>query len=184
MQIERDRSRPIHLLIAIAIPLALLALAYALWAISDRLLQIGPLDRAAFGWIVVVPISSLAPGVAGLAWAPMPARRQRTAAILVGGVVALASGVLLANAIDYANCAPVTSWTDDLPGSLAVGLAFAAGPVLGALAAASIARGVTGMWRIPAALAAGAIIGVVGLFAAVLTFAAFFPAISCAAVPQ
>jgi hypothetical protein len=183
MQIGREQSRPIHLLIAIAIPLALLALAYALWAISDRLLQIRPLDRAAFGWIVVVPISSLAPGVAGLAWAPMPASRQRIAAILVGGVVALVSGILLAYAIDYMNCAPVTSWTDDLPASLAVGLAFAAGPVLGGLVAASIARGVTGMWRIPAALAAGAIIGVVGLFAAILTFAAFFPVISCAA-PQ
>jgi hypothetical protein len=183
MQVLRDQSRPIHLLIAMAIPLAILAVAYALWAISDRLLQIGPFDRAAFGWIVVVPIASLAPGVTGLAWAPMPASRRRIAAVLVGGVVALVSGILLANAIDYVNCAPVTSWADDLPASLVVGLAFGAGPVFGALAAASIAGGVTGLWRIPAALVAGAIIGVVGLFASVLTFAALFPVISCAA-PQ
>jgi hypothetical protein len=181
MQLERNQSRPIHLLVAIAIPLAMLAMAYALWAISDRLLQIGPLDRAAFGWIVVVPIAALAPGLTGLAWAPLPASRQRIAAILVGGVVALVSGILLANAIDYMNCAPVTSWTDDLPASLAVGLAFAAGPVLGALAAASIASRLQGLWRIPAALVASVAIGLVGLFAAILTFAAMFPAISCAA---
>jgi hypothetical protein len=180
MQVQRDQSRPIDLLVAVAIPLAMLAVAYALWAISDRLLQIGPFDRAAFGWIVVAPLSWLAPGVAGIAWAPMPASRQRIAAIFVGGVVALVSGILLATAIDYARCAAVISWTDNLPASLAIGLVVAAGPVLGALAAASIARRVTGLWRIPAALAAGATIGLVGLFAAIMTFAVFFPAISCA----
>jgi hypothetical protein len=181
MQVQRDESRPIHLFVAVAIPLAMLAVAYGLWAISDRLVRIGPFDRAAFGWIVVVPFSWLAPGVAGLAWAPMPASRQRIAAILVGGVVALVSGILLATAIHYASCGRVASWTDHLPASLAIGLVVAAGPVLGALAAAAIARRMTGLGRIPAALAAGATIGVVGLFAAILTFAIFFPAISCAA---
>ncbi|MBA2373099.1 MAG: hypothetical protein H0V74_02700, partial [Chloroflexi bacterium] len=38
-----------------AVPLALVALAYALWWLSDRLGYIGPLDRAAFGWAVVIP---------------------------------------------------------------------------------------------------------------------------------
>lgn len=162
----------------------MLALAYALWAISDRLLQIGPFDRAAFGWIFVAPLSWLAPGVAGLAWASMPPKRQWIAAILVGATVALVSAVLLANAIDYANCAPVISWTDNLPASLAIGIVLGAGQAVGAVAAASVANRLAGLRRVGAAVAAGAMIGFVALFAAIITFAAFFPLISCAAPTQ
>jgi hypothetical protein len=184
VHVSRHQSTPIDLLVAIAVPLAMLALAYALWAISDRLLQIGPFDRAAFGWIFVAPLLWLAPGVAGFAWAPMPPKRQWIAAILVGATVALVSAVLLANAIDYANCAPVTSWTDNLPRSLAVGIVVGAGPALGAVVVASVANRLTGLRRIVAAVATGAIIGFAVFFAAILTFAALFPLISCAAPAQ
>lgn len=183
MQVQQQRSGSFDLFIAIAIPLALLALAYALWAISDRLLQIGPFDRAAFGWIFVLPISWLAPGIAGIVWSPMPTTRRNIAAIVVGGIVAAASALLLALAIDYANCAPVISWTDNLPASFVIGMVIGAGPTIGALAAASVARRLTGWRRIVGAVATGGAVGFVGLFAVFIMFALLFPAISCAPVP-
>ncbi len=164
--------------------MALLTLAYALWTISDRLLQIGPFDRAAFGWIFVMPISWLAPGIAGLAWSGMPTARRRLAAIIVGGTVAVVAGVLLANAVDQVGCAPVTSWTDDLPGSLAVGAVIGAGPALGALLAAAVAIRTKGAWRPVAAIATGGIIGFVSLFAAIMTLVLVFPPVTCAPVPH
>lgn len=184
MQVQRQRSRPIDLLVAIATPLALLSLAYALWAVSDRLLQIGPFDRAAFGWIFVMPVWLLAPGVAGLAWSRRPATSDAVATLIVGGAVAAASGLLLANSITFANCAPVVSWTDNLPASLAIGAVIGAGPAIGSLAAASVAGRLGGLRRIVAAVATGAMISVVGFFAALVTFVLFFPPISCAPVPQ
>jgi hypothetical protein len=45
-------------------PLVLLA-GLALLKLSDILLTIGPLDRAAFGWSVPVPMLLLAPGLIG-----------------------------------------------------------------------------------------------------------------------
>lgn len=57
-----------HLALGVAASLATVALGYALWSVSDRLLYIGPLDRAAFGWAVVVPVWALAPVAAALAW--------------------------------------------------------------------------------------------------------------------
>jgi hypothetical protein len=183
MQVERRLSRPIDLPVAIAIPLALLAVAYALWAVSDRLIWIGPFDRAAFGWIFVAPISWLAPGIAGLAWSGMPRGRRLLAALVVGGIVAVVSAALLANSIDYANCAPVTSPVEVLPASLAIGLVIALGPALGALVAASVAGRMSGPSRVAAAVAAGGLIGFVGLFAAVFAFVFFFPPVSCAFVP-
>jgi hypothetical protein len=181
---QQRRSRNLEQLIAVAIPLALLALAYALWAISDRLLWIGPFDRAAFGWIFVIPIWWLAPGVAGLAWSRMPASTPRVAALIVGGIVAAVSGILLAHSITFANCAPVVSWTDNLPASLAIGVAIGAGPAIGALAAASVARRRTGAWRVVAAIGTGGVIGVVGFFGALMTAVFFFPPLLCAPIPQ
>lgn len=63
-------------------PLAVIGLAGALWFISDRLLYVGPLDRATFGWLVVVPIWAVAPLAAGLAWRGYD-RGVRTRAALV-----------------------------------------------------------------------------------------------------
>lgn len=179
----RRRSPSVDLVIAVAIPLVLLAVAYALWAISDRMLVIGPFDRAAFGWIVVLPLSWLAPGVAGLAWSRMPSRRRRAAAVVVAATVALVSGGLLANGIDFAHCRPVASWTDVLPPSLAIGVVIGIGPAMGALIAGSVAERLDGRRRVAAAVATGGLIGVAGLFAAIMTFAFFFPMISCAYIP-
>ena len=72
--------------LAVLAPLLVVALAYGLALLSNVLLSIGPLDRATFGWAVVVPTWAAAPIVAGIAWR---ARERR-------GDLALASGVILA----------------------------------------------------------------------------------------
>ncbi|HTI29075.1 MAG TPA: hypothetical protein VL687_01755, partial [Methylomirabilota bacterium] len=120
----------------------------------------------------------------GLVWSRMPSRRQRLSAVLLGGIVMLVSGVLLANAIDFAHCAPVASWADVLPASLAIGFVIGIGPALGALAAASVAVNLNGWHRVAAAVAIGGIIGFLGLFIAIGTLAFFFPMVSCGAVPS
>lgn len=78
---------------AVAAPLGVVGLASALWWISDRLLYIGPIDRATFGWLVVVPIWATAPLAAGFAWRRLKpgARTFATTAygVVVGAVVAL-----------------------------------------------------------------------------------------------
>jgi len=183
MQVERrQRSGVAELLLAVLLPLGILALAYALWAISDRLLYIGPLDRAAFGWIVVMPVSWVAPGITGLVWSGMSTGRRSLAAILLWGIVAAVAGILVANGIDWVDCQPVTSWTDVLPGSLAVGAVIGAGPALGGWFAMAAAGRASGAWRWIAAIATGGIVAVVGLFAAIMTFVFFFPPIACAPV--
>lgn len=186
MRIERQqRSAIVELLIAITLPLAILATAYALYqsTVGEGLLHIGPLDRAAFGWIVVMPVAWAAPGLAGLVWSRLSGAGRLLSAVVVGGTVAIVAGVLLANSIDQVGCAPVLTWTDDLPGSLAVGVVIGAGPSLGAFFAASVALRTTGLRRVLASLATGAIIGFVGLFAALETFSLFFPGVNCAPVP-
>ena len=45
-----------RLVLAALLPLAVLGVVYAIWWISDRLVIIGPIDRATFGWLVVVPL--------------------------------------------------------------------------------------------------------------------------------
>ncbi len=184
MQLTQTRSDASRLVIAVTLPLALLGIAYALWAISDRLLVIGPFDRAAFGWTFVMPLAWLTPGITGLLWAGLSRRDRWLAAAVLAAILTAVAGVLLANAIDWIGCAPVNSWTEDLPRSLVVGVAIAAGPAGGGLIAAWTAERIGGWWRPAAAITSGAIAGVVGLFAAIFAFVAAFPIVSCAPVLQ
>src|SRR3954454_5696213 len=73
---------------AVALPIGTLGLAYALWWMSDRLVNVGPLDRAQFGWLVVVPVWLSAPIVAGYAWRCIEPRRLAVSAVVVGLVIA------------------------------------------------------------------------------------------------
>ena len=180
MQLTQTRSGGSRLAVAVVLPLALLAIAYAMWAISDRLLVIGPFDRAAFGWTFVLPLAWLTPGVTGLVWAGLSRRDRWLAAAVLAAILTALAGALLANATDTIGCAPVTSWTQDLPRSLVVGLVIAAGPAGGGLFAAWAAGHASGRWPPVAAIAAGAAAGAVSLFAAVLAFAVtFVVGVSC-----
>lgn len=93
-----------NLIRAIALPLVVLGLAYVLWRISDRLVWIGPFDRATFGWAIVIPVWLSAPIVAGVAWRAMPDSVVRLAAPTVGIALAAASGWLLWKAIAFPGC--------------------------------------------------------------------------------
>ena len=90
--------------LAIATPLAGIVIAYGLWWMSDRLLIIGPLDRAWFGWVVVVPVFALTPVVAAHAWRPLPWREVATIATVIGILVSGVAALLFWNATAHPNC--------------------------------------------------------------------------------
>lgn len=152
MKIVRVMSEPIadpagrpsiRFTLGVAVPLAVVALAYMLWSISDRLLYIGPLDRAAFGWLVVIPIWIAAPIAAGFIWRFVPPRRAVIAALLVGSTISGVAAGLFWQSIAHPSCAYGAArapgdWT--LP-SLALGLVIGGGLAISGLVAAIFVRG-------------------------------------------
>jgi hypothetical protein len=90
--------------VAAAVPIAVAGLADLLWWISDRLGDVGPLDRAAFGWVVVIPVWIAAPVAAGFAWRTIDRRTTGAIAALVGTVVAVVAAVLLWQSIAFPSC--------------------------------------------------------------------------------
>lgn len=162
------RSAPGFL--AVAPPLAVVALAFGLWLMSDRLLYIGPLDRATFGWAVVIPIWASAPLAAGLGWRRLSRRATRlaaaTCAVIVGGVGA----AVLWQALAFPACeyGPVRQPGEWALSAIVLGAAIGGGFALGSLAACTSIRAGR-PWR---ALAVGAISQVaVVVVAVVLVFA-------------
>jgi hypothetical protein len=156
-------------LLAVAEPLTVVGLAFVLWQMSDRLLYIGPLDRATFGWVVVIPIWAMAPLAAGFAWRHLSPRATRlaaaTCALILGGLGA----AFFWQAVAFPGCeyGPVrgaSGWV--LPG-LALGAVLGGGFALAGLAACTSVRA-SRPWR---ALAVG-VVGQVGLLvlAIILTF--------------
>lgn len=135
------RSGTVRLIVAIALPVAVVVLAYVLWRISDQLLYVGPLDRAAFGWAVVIPIWCAAPVSAAFAWRLLSRGERRAAAAVVALIVAAVSGVLLWQAVAFPECAnPVRSpigWT--IPAAF-VGLTIGAGLAASGLLGTAIVR--------------------------------------------
>ena len=79
---------------AAVVPLLAVAAAVAVWWASDRIGQVGPFDKATFGWLFVVPIWAVSPAAAGFAWRGLDATARRRAAvvdaIVVGGIAGLA----------------------------------------------------------------------------------------------
>lgn len=151
-------SNPVErraLAIAIAGPSAVIVLAYVLWWVSDRMLYVGPLDRAAFGWVVVMPVWWLSPAVAALLWRGLPSVWTTFAATAVGAVLAAFVFALAWTTLDremggcqFGPRTPMGALV--LPLAL-VGLAFGGGWAVSALAASSIVRSGR-LWR---GLAAG-----------------------------
>ena len=90
-------------------PLAVVGLAVALSQISDRLVHVGPLDRATFGWLVVVPVWALAPAAVGLAGSGLADTRRTPAALIDGFVVGMVVGALLWWSAVTIDCVPTHS---------------------------------------------------------------------------
>jgi len=154
---------------AVAVPLALAGLAYALWWISDRLVYVGPLDRAAFGWVVVIPVWIAAPVAAGFVWRTLNRRTSWVIAGLVGTVIGAAAALFLWQAVAFPNCGTGAIHTPQemvLP-SLLVGAVVGGGVAWSGLVSAGLAR----QGRPIAAVALGAAFEALMIAAAILVLA-------------
>jgi len=118
-----------RVLLGVAAPIATAALAYLLWLLGDRLLYVGPLDRATFDWAVVVPVWAVAPVAAAFAWRRLTTRGTLVAAVAVGLIVGGVASALLWSAIAFPNCefGVIRSPTELVPPSVFVGLVIGAG---------------------------------------------------------
>jgi hypothetical protein len=164
-----------RLLAGVAAPLAIVTLAYALWWISDRLVSVGPFDRAAFGWGVVVPVWLAAPVVAGFIWSRLAGVEVRLAAVAVATVVSTAAAVLVWQGVANLDCEFGSTRTPAqwVGSSVFVGGVIGAGVVVSALLASRFARRAH-PWRAVA-------VGAVTEFA--MTFVAIFVAVSVSSFP-
>lgn len=139
-------------IVAVAAPGLVVAVAWLLWWISNERGHVGPLDRAAFGWLVVVPVWLTAPAVAGLVWGRLDKGSAVAAALVVGTIVALATAILFWQAAAHPACArPVRAPVDWIVPSIITGVFVGAGLTLSGLAAAGPFR----EDRRPAGLIAG-----------------------------
>jgi hypothetical protein len=128
--------------LAVAVPLAVVSLAYSLWWMSDRLSYIGPLDRAAFGWVVVIPLWISAPIAAGFSWRPLPRRATVLAAVVVGSAIGPVAATLFWRAVAYPDCPYGAFRTpgDWIMPSLTLGLVVGGGVAVSGLLASKIVR--------------------------------------------
>lgn len=161
-------------------PLLLVA-SLAAWAISDRLVVIGPFDRAQIGWAVVVPLFVLAPGVLSLAWqSASTARTGRGVLVALSAAIGvLAVGALALTSVQI-GCRTVASPIDVIPSALPVGVVAALAFAVSVLIGAQFGK----HGRMRAAVLVGGGTAFVGLWATVAAFVVIFPAPSCAPVPM
>jgi hypothetical protein len=101
---EGRRWRRSALVASVVLPLGVVALAYGLLWLSDRLVYIGPLDRAQFGWIVVVPIWLSAPAAAALVWSRLDPGRAPLAAVAIALVIGAVAAVMFWSSVAFPNC--------------------------------------------------------------------------------
>jgi len=175
------RSSAVRVWLAVTVPLGLVALAWGLWSISDRLGSIGPLDKAKFGWLVVIPIWVLTPVVAGYAWRRLSHAELRLSATLVGVLVAAFATALMWAAVAHPACefGAVQTPAELLVSSLVVGFVIGGGLAGSALAALAMLRRA----RPWAALAVGAGSGFLLVFLAILAATPFFLGPACQRPP-
>jgi hypothetical protein len=172
-------------LASLAVAPLLLVAAIAANQIGEALVTSGQVDRAAFGWFVVVPLVLLSPGAAALTW-QTTARRQLAGRLIacMSLAIGLAVEVLLAVSVTQIGCTPVRDPLQVL--APAFPTALAAGAAFGLAGAAGIVSvGVGGRDRVVAirTVAAGAIgLALFGM-AAILVFTATFGGVTCA-IPQ
>ena len=155
----------------------LLVLGLALLKVSDVLVVIGPLDRAAFGWSVPIPMIVLAPGAVGAAahWTgPGPARRM---AVFTGLVLGIAVGVGWFASTTQVPCNLYPSTAAVLVASLPVPIVLSAGWAAAGRFAIRFAD------RPVLAVVAGVLAAIVAGGLALVTWAVVFPAVTCAYVP-
>jgi hypothetical protein len=159
-------GEPQRFALAVGAPLALVALSYGLWWISDRLLYIGPLDRATFGWLVVIPLFVATPVVGGFMWSRLRRRAAAEAAGVVAAAITAVAALLFWQAVAYPDCefGAIRTPLDWVLPSVILGGVIGGGLATSGLVAARLARQ-GHRWR---AAVAGVGIEVVGVAAAIL----------------
>jgi hypothetical protein len=136
---------------------------------SDRLLYVGPLDRAAFGWLVVIPVWASAPVAAGFAWSRLSPRATTAASLIVGGATAVAAALLFWLAVAHPDCqfGATHSPSDWILPSLIAGTMIGVGPAISGLLAVTLVR-MGHPWR---AALLGLVVQVVFVFVAIMVAA-------------
>lgn len=153
----------------------LLTVSLVVWFVADRLVVVGPFDRAQIAGFIAMPLLLLAPGALGVAAAEAEARRGRLALALVPAALGTLAAAGLMATVAQIDCRPVASPADVLGPAIAVGIAVALAFGLPALAARRLAgRGLL------VAVASTAVLAVVGGVAVVGVLLAAFPVLSCA----
>jgi len=158
-------------------PLLVLGVAWVLWVVSDRLLWIGPLDRAAFGWLVVVPLLVLAVPLATEAWHGLDRRGRMVGALALAGSVAAVVATLFARALFETDCqyGMLVGPAEILVRSIGLGIAVGAAYGIGALVVSGIGR----RWSVRRwVIGTGVGVGILGV--GLLAFVAFMPFALCA----
>jgi hypothetical protein len=161
---EVPRAGADRVALGVALPLLFTSLAYGLWWISDQLVVIGPLDRASFGWIVVVPLWLLAPVVAGFSWRALSTGQARLAALIVAASISAGAALLYWQSIGTPfDCGfgTVTPPIDFLPQTLIVGAIVGGGLALDGLLVATLARLGVRWWAV--VIGAGTEVVILGL---------------------
>jgi hypothetical protein len=161
--------------LALAAAPVLIVASIAVWWISDRLLYIGPFDRAQVGWVVVVPLFLLAPAAAALA---ARSAGRRTAAAVAAVVATVIGGLVVASlsaTVTQIGCTPVSQGEaarHAIPTGLAAGLGFLA----------AVAAGMKMLQRGAMATVAAAVgVSILGQAVTLLVFGLSYPGVSCAA---
>jgi hypothetical protein len=143
---QPHRAAWARVVIAAIAPLAGVALAYLLWWISDRLVVIGPLDRATFGWLVVVPVWALTPTMAAYAWRALEAEETWLVAAAVALIMAALAALLfwLAGAFPDCDFGALRTPAEWILPSVIVGLVIGGGFAATCLVTVAVLRG--GRW--------------------------------------
>ena len=165
---------------ALGVAPLLLLLGLAIWFVADRLVTIGPFDRAQIEGVVVLPLIAIAPGAAAIAGSGSTSPGlARLVVVAVSAAIALFVVIGLAATVTFLDCRPVTSPLQVVPRTLPTALVLGVGFALSAAAAwgpALRGRGVVALLVSAAVWIVAAALGLFVLFAS-------FPPLSCGA-PQ
>jgi hypothetical protein len=131
-------------------PVIVVAVAFVLWLVSDRLMFVGPLDRATFGWLFVVPLWAAAPTFAGFSWRGFAPRQRVRWAVSGGLAIGTVAAILLWQSVatPVVDCVPTHTPLGLVLPAVLVGALIAAGFALACwfgsleIAAGRIGRGV------------------------------------------
>jgi hypothetical protein len=169
-----------HSLATLIVAPLLLLLALAIWFVSDRLVTIGPFDRAQIEGVVVLPLIAIAPGAAAIAGSGSTSPGLvRLVVPAISAAIALFVVIGLAATITFIDCRPVTSPLQVVPRTLPTAFVLSVGFAL----ATAAAWGPAVRGRALVALLVGAAVWIVAAALALFALFASFPPLSCGA-PQ